>query len=137
MSRDMSSSMSLSKTPGPGTYDELAYSRVKDKDPMWSLSKSSRDFAYKNNVVGPGQYDHDKNYKNVITSIQSYNFGSDKRDYVPKLSSPGPGTYEQNLMKSRMSIKMGQKVKDLSSSFVPGPGAYEADKYNKDAWLKG
>lgn len=40
-------------------------------------------------------------------------------------------------MKSRMSIKIAEKQKDLSSSFVPGPGAYEADKYNKDAWLKG
>jgi hypothetical protein len=40
-------------------------------------------------------------------------------------------------MKSRMSIKIGEKSKDLSSSFVPGPGAYEADKYNKESWLKG
>lgn len=29
MARDMHSSMILSKTPGPGTYDEFSYSKVK------------------------------------------------------------------------------------------------------------
>ena len=40
-------------------------------------------------------------------------------------------------MKSRMSIKIGQKPKDLSMSYVPGPGAYDNDKYNKSSWLSG
>lgn len=56
MARDMSSSLILSKTPGPGSYDESSYSKVKSKDPTWSLSKSSRDNMFKNNDVGPGQY---------------------------------------------------------------------------------
>lgn len=42
MARDMHSSLILSKTPGPGSYDDSAYGKTKDKDPMWSLSKSSR-----------------------------------------------------------------------------------------------
>jgi hypothetical protein len=71
------------------------------------MSKSSRDNMFNNNPVGPGQYEPDKNYKSVITSSPAYHFGSDKRDYVPKSDAPGPGTYEQNLMKSRMSIKIG------------------------------
>jgi len=36
-----------------------------------------------------------------------------------------------------MSIKIGEKTKDLSSSYIPGPGAYEADKYNKESWTNG
>lgn len=42
MARDMSSSLILSKTPGPGSYDESSYGKVKSKHPTWSLSKSSR-----------------------------------------------------------------------------------------------
>lgn len=73
----------------------------------------------------------------MITSSPAYNFGSDKKNYEPKSLAPGPGTYDHTLMKSRMSIKIGEKSKDLSSSFVPGPGSYEADRYDKEAWLKG
>jgi hypothetical protein len=74
---------------------------------MWSLSKSSRDNMFKNDVVGPGQYEPDKNYKSVITSSPAYHFGSDKRDIIHKSEYPGPGSYDQSLMKSRMSIKIG------------------------------
>lgn len=34
---------------------------------------------YKGNTVGPGQYEHDKNFKSVITSSPKYHFGSDSR----------------------------------------------------------
>lgn len=79
MARDMHSSLILSQTPGPGSYENSSYTKVKSKDPQWSLSKSSRDFMYKNNEVGPGQYDPDKNYKSVITSSPAYKMGTDKR----------------------------------------------------------
>lgn len=62
----MHSSMILSKTPGPGSYDEKYYDKIKSKDPQWSISKSSRDYINNQNTVGPGQYDADKNYKSVI-----------------------------------------------------------------------
>jgi hypothetical protein len=107
MARDMHSSMMLSKTPGPGSYDELSYSRVKDKDPQWSMSKSSRDNFSNGIALGPGQYDPDKNFKNVINSSPKYQFGSNKRDSDYNNYVPGPGSYEQNLLKSRMSIKIG------------------------------
>lgn len=80
---------------------------------------------FKNGIVGPGQYDPDKNFKNVITSSPKYHFGTDKRDVEYKSESPGPGAYDQSLLKSRMSIKIAEKPKDLSSSYIPGPGAYE------------
>ena len=41
MARDMHSSLILYKTPGPGSYED-SNNKVKAKDPMWSLSKSSR-----------------------------------------------------------------------------------------------
>jgi hypothetical protein len=122
--------MILSKTPGPGSYDEYGYSKVKDTDPIWSMSKSSRDYNSKNNVVGPGQYEPDKNFKNVIEAPPGYRFGRDNRISDTKNFVPGPGSYDQNLLKSRMSIKIGEKTKDLSSSYVPGPGSYEAQKYD-------
>lgn len=56
MARDMHSSMILSKTPGPGSYDDSIYSKVRSKDPMWSLSKSSRENMFNNSSLGPGQY---------------------------------------------------------------------------------
>ncbi len=78
MARDMHSSLVLSKTPGPGTYESME-GRIKPKDPSWSLSKSSRDNMYKGNPVGPGQYESDVNFKSVITSSPKYHFGSDHR----------------------------------------------------------
>jgi hypothetical protein len=79
----------------------------KDKDPQWSMSKSSRDNFSNGIALGPGQYDPDKNFKNVITSSPKYQFGSNKRDSDYNNYVPGPGSYEQNLLKSRMSIKIG------------------------------
>lgn len=35
---------------------------------------------------------------------------------------PGPGTYERELMKSRKSVKIAEKVKDMPGLNVPGPG---------------
>ncbi len=71
----MRNSLADSKTPGPGNYDHDA-TKIKDKDPSWSLSKSPRDQMYKSAVVGPGAYDHDKNYKNLVTTNKGYNFGN-------------------------------------------------------------
>lgn len=42
VSRELRNSYADSKTPGPGNYNPDS-SRIKSKDPQWSLSKSSRD----------------------------------------------------------------------------------------------
>lgn len=57
----MRGSYADSKTPGPGNY-EIDQNKVKSKDPSWSLSKSPRDQMSKSTMVGPGSYDHGKNY---------------------------------------------------------------------------
>ncbi len=103
----MHSSLMLSKTPGPGSYDQNSYSKIKGNDPKWSMSKSSRDQLANQNNLGPGQYDADKNYKSVINSIPGHHFGGEKRINDYNNPVPGPGSYEQNLLKSRMSIKIG------------------------------
>ena len=102
----MHSSMILSKNPGPGAYDQNFSNKIKESNPQWSMSKSSRDYISNQNNIGPGQYEADKNYKSVITSTPGYHFGSEKRinDYNSPI--PGPGSYDQNLLKSRMSIKI-------------------------------
>lgn len=35
---------------------------------------------------------------------------------------PGPGQYEQNLLKSNQAIKIGTKLNDPEGMKVPGPG---------------
>ena len=41
MSRDIRYSLSLSKTPGPGAYED-DYFKLRQKEPQWTVSKSSR-----------------------------------------------------------------------------------------------
>jgi len=49
---------------------------------------------------------------------------------------PGPGTYEKEVMRSRRSVKIGEKLRDIPGMNVPGPGSYE-QKYNNDSWAHG
>jgi hypothetical protein len=71
----MRNSLADNRTPGPGNYEGDSF-KVKEKEPSWSLSKSPRDQMSKSTLVGPGAYDHDKNYKNLVTTNKGYNFGS-------------------------------------------------------------
>ena len=36
--------------------------------------------------------------------------------------NPGPGAYERELLKSRKSVKIAEKTKDMAPLNVPGPG---------------
>jgi len=120
--KDLRDSLVMSKTPGPGNYEHDA--NFKDKAPNWSLPKTPRDHSpsMKYNV-GPGQYDHSNGYNKVSDSAPSYNIAnkSEKLKYDIN-KNPGPGSYERELMKSRKSIKIGEKTKDLNPLNVPGPG---------------
>ncbi len=78
--------------------------------PSWSQSKSSRDYQNNMNNVGPGQYDSDRNYKSSI----GYHFGNDSKIKYDLNKGPGPGSYQNNLLKSRKSIKISEKPKDLT-----------------------
>lgn len=121
MSREMRNSYADSKTPGPGNY-EADPAKVKSKDPSWSLPKSPRDQMSKSTIIGPGAYDHDKNYKSLVTTHKGYGFGSEtKLKYSPP-SVPGPGQYDGKQLDSRKSIKIGDKLHDPSGMAVPGPG---------------
>ena len=110
-----------SKTPGPGNYEPDG-NKNKLKDPSWSLPKSSRDYMSKSTVVGPGAYEHDKNFKNLATINKGYNFGSQTKLKYDVSNVPGPGEYSSEMLKSRRNVKIGEKIKDPSGSYVPGPG---------------
>ena len=88
----MRNSYAESKTPGPGNYEPDG-SRVKNRDPSWSMPKSSRDYMSKSTVVGPGAYEHDKNYKELVTLNKGYNFGSQTKLKYDISNVPGPGEY--------------------------------------------
>ena len=65
----------MSKTPGPGNYDNGA--SLKDKAPSWSLSKTPRDHSPESKYnVGPGQYEHPIGYNKIHDSAPSYNIAS-------------------------------------------------------------
>lgn len=63
----------MTKTPGPGNYENSA--SFKEKAPMWSLSKSERDkFPTDKYNIGPGQYDL-IGFKKVVEHAPAYNIG--------------------------------------------------------------
>lgn len=116
--------MMLSKTPGPGNYEPDYNSKT--KLPSWSQSKSQRDNHQDQYNVGPGQYEHDKGYKSVVSSSPAYNFAGKTEKLKYDISKvPGPGTYERPFIKSRKSIRIGEKIKDFEMSKVPGPGVHK------------
>ncbi len=45
----------------------------------------------KSSMVGPGSYDYDKNYKNLVSTYKGYNFGQDKKIKYDINNVPGPG----------------------------------------------
>lgn len=111
--KDLKDSLIMSKTPGPGNYEHDA--NFKEKSPVWSLSKSARDYSPGEKFsLGPGQYDHPNGYRKVIDTAPSYGFDAKAEKLKYDISQvPGPGAYERPLIKSRRSIKIGEKVKDL------------------------
>lgn len=48
---------------------------------------------YKSSIIGPGSYDHDKNFKKLATYNSGYNFGSEKKLNYEVNKVPGPGNY--------------------------------------------
>jgi hypothetical protein len=112
----------MNKTPGPGNYEHDA--NFKEKNPSWSLSKSSRDYHPSDRYnIGPGQYEHTVGYKKVVDTAPAYGFAGNSPKLKYEINPvPGPGSYDDKLMKSRRSIKIGEKTKDLDNLNVPGPG---------------
>lgn len=104
--KDLRDSLMMNKTPGPGNYEHDA--NFKEKSPVWSLSKSSRDnYPSEKFNVGPGQYDHPNGYKKVAETAPSYGFDGKAEKLKYEINNvPGPGAYERPFIKSRKSIKI-------------------------------
>lgn len=63
--KDLRDSLIMSKTPGPGNYEQHG-EMLKQKAPSWSVSKSSRDqLDGQRYNIGPGQYENLDGYKKV------------------------------------------------------------------------
>lgn len=90
MSREMKNSGILSKTPGPGTYEQLDQ-KVKHTDPSWSLSKTPKLEMSKSAVVGPGAYELDEKYNKLVKSSNGYSLGRDEKLKYDLGKVPGPG----------------------------------------------
>lgn len=122
--KDLRDSLVMSQTPGPGNYENST--NFKEKSPNWSMSKSARDYSPGDKYnIGPGQYEHPNGYKKVIGSSPSYNIAGNE----PKLkydinSNPGPGSYERELLKSRKSVKIAERLKNMEGLNIPGPGVF-------------
>ena len=80
------------KNPGPGQYENS--NAIYRKNPSWKIGTSQRDDELKRvkreGVPGPGNYEFDDKTK---INAPKYKFGSEKRGYVKKSDSPGPGQY--------------------------------------------
>ena len=79
------------RVPAPGTY-EADQTAIKSANPRFSMGKKLEPYLQKMSP-GPGAYQ--QNSQNIKRKMPSYGFGSSSRpDPVPKLKTPGPGTYK-------------------------------------------
>ena len=80
------------KNPGPGQYNNS--NAIYRKNPSWKIGTSQRDDELKRvkreGVPGPGTYEY---YDRTKNAAPRYKFGSEKRGYVQKSDTPGPGQY--------------------------------------------
>lgn len=66
----------------------------------------------KSSIVGPGAYEHDKNYKSLVTTNKGYNFGRDNKLKYDINNVPGPGSYDGKNLKSNQGVKIATKLED-------------------------
>ena len=80
------------KNPGPGQYNNS--NAIYRKNPSWKIGTSQRDDELKRvkreGVPGPGTYEY---YYRTKNAAPRHKFGSEKRGYVQKSDTPGPGQY--------------------------------------------
>ena len=78
--------------PGPGAYNETK--AAFRKYPSWKIGTGTRDDNLKRIVrdgyPGPGMYEY---YDKTKVKAPHYKFGTEKRGYVKKSDTPGPGNY--------------------------------------------
>lgn len=78
--------------PGPGAYNDSA--AIYRKNPTWKIGTSTRDDNLKRIVrdgyPGPGMYEF---YDKTKNKAPNYRFGTEKRGYIKKSDTPGPGMY--------------------------------------------
>ena len=77
--------------PGPGQYSSSMYNKT--HNPAWKIGTGNRDDNLKRiireGVPGPGMYDYSKD----ASKGPKFKFGTEKRGFVQKSDTPGPGQY--------------------------------------------
>ena len=77
--------------PGPGQYSSSMYNKT--HYPAWKIGTGNRDDNLKRiireGVPGPGMYDYSKD----ASKGPKFKFGTEKRGFVQKNDTPGPGQY--------------------------------------------
>ena len=126
-------------TPGPGHYKESKFENYLHKAPIMKIGKSKRVNQLLNNPTnsnpGPGQYDDDKNIKNIKVKNPSWKIGSSKRKSLSQsdITVPGVGNYTISGVFGKYSPHYSMRIKGPLTKYttdVPGPGQYKNEKMN-------
>lgn len=123
-SRDGTRKANDGGSPGPGAYEQ----KTKIGGPKAVIAgrhnQSATDF-----VPGPGQYNPDTKLRQSSTTFK-YSMAGRPATSKNESNAPGPGAYNQELIKEKSGVRFGKDSrKPMSSSytaFVPGPGAYDS-----------
>lgn len=112
--------------PGPGYYE----GKIVDAIPMGKMGKASRSQQRARcESPGPASYNQTSSWKK-----NQWTFGVRGYENMKQCGSPGPGTYEGQIIKALPLGKFGkdQRSKREKSCDSPGPGSYNP----KSSWIK-
>jgi len=117
-------------SPGPGNYN---IRKEEDLLVPSSIFGHAKKFDSDNisKTPGPGNYNYDINTIKVQHPI--YSFGRELKILDNINENPGPGSYNQKeyFGEEGKKISMGPKFISKSMEYIPGPGQYNTDNYNK------
>jgi hypothetical protein len=105
--KDINDSAMIKIVPGPGTYDHRKFVVTAKQNPSWGFGKGTRPNLNAKSMtgqLGPGQYVvPSKAIEGPKYIIGQINHNEKKYSSV----SPGPGTYQPELMTTAHSFSMG------------------------------
>ena len=117
-------------TPGPGNYNIRSLN--KSSAPSYSFGKEKkRGPENLNSIYVPGPGNYDNSAEKVLESNPKFSFGKNKRGYLEKYDTPGPGDYELKKFfgndgpKLSISSKLKYNIYEKAKKEVPGPGQYK------------
>lgn len=102
----------------------MASSSILENSPNYRIGTAKRNVDLSNGTPGPGTYERNGNSEGP-----RWVFGSDKRDKeIAKRDGPGPGSYNEFIIKDPKAFSMSPKNPKTEQSLSPGPGTYSPSK---------